>query len=77
MSTSLQCDVAIVGGGMVGLSLAAALSRLPLDVVVIEPVPAGEAGQPSFDSRTSAPSNGTRRILEGHEIGRASCRERG
>ncbi len=50
---------------MVGLSLAAALGRLPLDVVVIEPVPAGDSGQPSFDERSTALSNGSRRILEG------------
>lgn len=50
---------------MVGLSLAAALRGLPLAVVVVEPVPAGQVEQPSFDSRTSALSNGTRRIFEG------------
>jgi len=50
---------------MVGLSLAAALRGLPLDVVVIEPVPAGSEAQPSFDERTTALSNGSRRILEG------------
>lgn len=60
-----RCDVAIVGGGMVGLSLAAALRGLPLDVVVVEPVPAGDDAQPSFDERTTALSNGSRRILEG------------
>lgn len=60
-----RCDIAIVGGGMVGLSLAAALRDLPLDVVVIEPVPAGSDTQPSFDDRTTALSNGSRRILEG------------
>jgi 2-octaprenyl-6-methoxyphenol hydroxylase len=60
-----RCDIAIVGGGMVGLSLAAALRELPLDVVVIEPVPAGSDAQPSFDERTTALSNGSRRILEG------------
>ncbi len=50
---------------MVGLSLAAALADLPLDVVVIEPV-APEAGeQPSFDARTTALSSGSRRVLEG------------
>jgi len=59
------CDVAIVGGGMVGLSLAAALRELPLDVLVIEPVPPGSETQPSFDERTTALSNGSRRILEG------------
>jgi len=60
-----RCDIAIVGGGMVGLSLAAALRDLPLDVVVIEPVAAGSDTQPSFDERTTALSNGSRRILEG------------
>ena len=60
-----MCDVAIAGGGMVGLSLAAALAELPLDVVVIEPVAPESAEQPSFDSRTTALSSGSRRVLEG------------
>ncbi len=64
-NTIKRCDIAIVGGGMVGLSLAAALRELPLDVVVIEPVPADSDSQPSFDERTTALSNGSRRILEG------------
>jgi 2-octaprenyl-6-methoxyphenol hydroxylase len=59
------CDVAIVGGGMVGASLALALAPLGLDVVVIEAVPPGQEGQPSFDDRTIALSNGTRRIFAG------------
>ena len=50
---------------MVGLSLAAALRGLALDIVVIEPVTAGSDEQPSFDERTTALSNGSRRILEG------------
>jgi 2-octaprenyl-6-methoxyphenol hydroxylase len=60
-----RCDVAIAGGGMVGLSLAAALAELPLDVVVIEPVTPDADRQPSFDSRTTALSSGSRRVLEG------------
>ena len=59
------CDIAIAGGGMVGLSLAAALARLPLQVVVFEPVPAAAARQPSFDARTTALSGGSRRVFEG------------
>jgi 2-octaprenyl-6-methoxyphenol hydroxylase len=59
------CDVAIAGGGMIGLSLAAALAELPLEVVVIEPVAADADQQPSFDSRTTALSGGSRRVLEG------------
>lgn len=50
---------------MVGLSLAAALAELPLDVVVIEPVLPEAQEQPSFDSRTTALSAGSRRVLEG------------
>ena len=61
----LDCDLAIVGGGMVGASLAAALAALPLDVVVVEAVAPSAPGQPSFDARTTALSNGTRRILTG------------
>jgi len=37
----------------------------PLDVSVIEPVAPGAEEQPSFDSRTTAISNGSRRALEG------------
>ncbi len=57
-------DIAIVGGGMVGASLAAALQGLDLRVALIEAVPHDSASQPSFDERTTALSNGSRRILE-------------
>ena len=61
----MQVDVAIVGGGLVGASLALALARLDLKVVLIEAHPFGTAAQPSFDDRTTALSNGSRRIFEG------------
>jgi 2-octaprenyl-6-methoxyphenol hydroxylase len=57
-------DIAIVGGGMVGASLAVALAPLGLKVALIEAVPHDSAMQPSFDERTTALSNGSRRILE-------------
>jgi 2-octaprenyl-6-methoxyphenol hydroxylase len=60
-----RCDVAIAGGGMVGLSLAAALGELPLEVAVVEPVAPDAGEQPSFDARTTALSSGSRRVLEG------------
>ena len=58
------CDVAIVGGGMVGASLAVALEGLGLSIALIEAVPHDAAAQPSFDERTTALSNGSRRVLE-------------
>jgi 2-octaprenyl-6-methoxyphenol hydroxylase len=57
-------DVAVVGGGMVGASLAVALAPLGLKVAVVEAVAHDSASQPSFDERTTALSNGSRRILE-------------
>jgi 2-octaprenyl-6-methoxyphenol hydroxylase len=57
-------DIAIVGGGMVGASLAAAVAPLGLTVALIEAVAHDSASQPSFDERTTALSNGSRRILE-------------
>jgi 2-octaprenyl-6-methoxyphenol hydroxylase len=57
-------DIAIVGGGMVGASLAVALAPLGLKIALIEEVPHGNVTHPSFDERTTALSNGSRRILQ-------------
>jgi 2-octaprenyl-6-methoxyphenol hydroxylase len=57
-------DIAIVGGGMVGASLAVALDGLGVRIALIEAVPHDSLAQPSFDERTTALSNGSRRILE-------------
>ena len=57
-------DIAITGGGMVGASLAVALRSLGLRIALIEAVPHDSSVQPSFDERTTALSNGSRRILQ-------------
>ena len=61
----LDTDIAIVGGGMVGASLAAGLAGSSRRVLLIESVPYGAAAQPSFDERTTALGNASRRIFEG------------
>ena len=61
----LEIDVAIVGGGMVGASLAAALTGTGRRLLLIETMPFGTAAQPSFDERTTALGNVSRRIFEG------------
>jgi 2-octaprenyl-6-methoxyphenol hydroxylase len=56
-------DVIIVGGGMIGASLALALAPLPLSIAVIEAVPYDHQQQPSFDDRSIALSHGSALIL--------------
>lgn len=63
-ATPLVVDVAIAGGGLVGASLALALAQLQLKVALIEAAPFGALDQPSFDERSTAISNGSRRIFE-------------
>jgi 2-octaprenyl-6-methoxyphenol hydroxylase len=58
-------DLAIVGGGLVGASLAAALRHAPLRIALIEAHAPDSAAQPSFDERTTALGNASRRIFEG------------
>lgn len=65
-------DILIIGGGMVGASLAAALipagKRLGLSIAVVEAFPMPAAGsaeyQPSYDTRSTALSYGSRLIYE-------------
>ena len=62
---SRSYDIVIVGGGMVGASLAAALSPLTLSVAVVEAWPPSSASQPSYDDRSTAVAEGSRRIFDG------------
>lgn len=71
----LQVDVAIVGGGLVGASLAAALADGPLRLLLVESVPFGAHDQPSFDERTTALGNASRRIFEGLGVWKAIVAE--
>jgi 2-octaprenyl-6-methoxyphenol hydroxylase len=61
-ATSLEVDVTIVGGGMVGASLAAALRGTGVRVLLVESVPFGSGAQESFDARTTALGNASQRI---------------
>jgi 2-octaprenyl-6-methoxyphenol hydroxylase len=57
-------DVLIVGGGLVGASLACALAPLGLRITVVESIPFESDTQPSFDERTIAITWSSRRVFE-------------
>ncbi|MCG3143050.1 MAG: 2-octaprenyl-6-methoxyphenol hydroxylase [Gammaproteobacteria bacterium] len=58
-------DVVIVGGGLVGATLACALGGTPLSVALLEAVPFDDDTPPSFDDRGLALSPATQRVLSG------------
>lgn len=64
-SAPLDTDVAVIGGGMVGASLALGLAGTGVRVLLVESTPFDSAAQPSFDERTTALGNASRRIFEG------------
>jgi 2-octaprenyl-6-methoxyphenol hydroxylase len=68
-------DLLIVGGGMVGASLAHALRGCDLRIGLVEAVALHDPAQPSYDSRAIALSWGSRRIFEGMGMWAAMERE--
>src|ERR1700752_5200724 len=60
-----EFDVAIIGGGLVGPSLGLGLAGTDARVLLVESVAPDSAAQPSFDERTTALGNASRRIFEG------------
>jgi len=58
-------DIVIIGGGLVGASLACALGEQDLKIAVIEAVPLSSTSQPSYNDRTVALGYGSRQIFEG------------
>ncbi len=61
--TETSYDILISGGGLVGASLACALSGQGLRIGLIEAVPYGEPGQPAYDDRALALAAGTQRVF--------------
>lgn len=67
-ASATDYDIIIAGGGMIGLSLALALSPLGLRTAMVETVKPGAAMQPSFDDRSTALSRSTQRMFEAMDL---------
>jgi 2-octaprenyl-6-methoxyphenol hydroxylase len=59
-----QFDIAVIGGGMVGASLALAAAAAGRRIVLVEGLAPDSGAHQSFDERTTALGNASRRILE-------------
>jgi len=59
-----QADVIILGGGLVGLTLAIALDRHGLATIVVDPADPEKQIAPSYDGRATAISSSSWRMLE-------------
>src|SRR3954468_11771429 len=59
-----RADVIILGGGLVGLTLAVALDRHGLSSLVIDPAEPEKTLAPAFDGRATAIASASWRMLE-------------
>jgi 2-octaprenyl-6-methoxyphenol hydroxylase len=64
-----RADVIILGGGLVGLTLAIALDRYGLSSIVIDPADPEKTLAPAFDGRATAVSSSSWRMLQAIGVG--------
>lgn len=65
MTTAVDFDIVIVGGGMVGLTMACALGERKWKIGILEAFPFNSDQPPSFDTRSVALAHGSRNVLKG------------
>jgi len=60
----INCDITVIGGGMVGLTAAIGLAQSGFDVAVVDRAPKGDLTAVAYDGRASALAFATCRMLE-------------
>lgn len=68
-ASPLSADAIILGGGLVGLALAAALDAHGLTSLVVDPADPGATAAPGFDGRASAVASASGRMLDVTGVG--------
>src|SRR6185436_17566915 len=63
-SAPIKTEVAISGGGMVGLTLGLALARSGIDTIVVDQLPPSAVIDAKFDGRVSAVAHASCRMLK-------------
>ena len=66
-----RADVIILGGGLVGLTLAVALDRHGLSTIVVDPADPASQLAPTYDGRATAVSSSSWRMLQAIGVGDA------
>ncbi|HEX8527635.1 FAD-dependent monooxygenase [Allosphingosinicella sp.] len=64
-----RADVIILGGGLVGLTLAVALDRHGLSSIVVDPAAPASQLTPQYDGRATAVASSSRRMLDAIGVG--------
>src|SRR5436305_6837423 len=59
-----RTDVIILGGGLIGLTLAVALDRHGLSSIVVDPTDPAKMAAPAFDGRATAIASASWRMLD-------------
>lgn len=71
--TKTDFDIIVAGGGMIGVSMALAISSFNLRIAVIEKVNRNEHIQPSFDDRSTALSRSSQNMFEAMGLWNQIC----
>lgn len=69
MPETHNADVVILGGGLVGLTLAAALAQGALSAIVVDPADPAAQAAPAYDGRATAIASASWKMLEAIGVG--------
>ncbi|MGH7009145.1 MAG: FAD-dependent monooxygenase, partial [Stellaceae bacterium] len=64
-SSEIRAEIAVVGGGLAGVTLALATAAAGLEVALIDRIPVDAMLDDKFDGRTTALAHGSKQVMAG------------